>query len=65
MSRGFHAVRESFAMALPWDDQHPSAKGHAIVASAALAVLAPEPGSMTLIGAGLFALVLIRRRVTA
>ena len=48
-----------------WDDQHPTAAGHAIVADAALAVLAPEPGSMTMFGVGLFALVLIRRGVTA
>ena len=49
-----------------WDDQHPTAAGHAIVADAALALLAPEPGSLTLIGAGLFALVFIgRRRITA
>lgn len=48
-----------------WDDQHPTAAGHAIVADAALALLAPEPGSMTLIGAGVLTLVLIRRRVTA
>jgi phospholipase/lecithinase/hemolysin len=45
-----------------WDDQHPTAAGHAIVGDAALALVTPEPGSITLIGAGLLGLVVIARR---
>jgi len=48
-----------------WDYEHPTAAGHQIVADEALALLAPEPGSLTLIGAGLLALGLIRRRLAA
>jgi phospholipase/lecithinase/hemolysin len=45
-----------------WDDQHPTAAGHALVAQGALALVAPEPGSIALFGAGLLTLGLIRRR---
>jgi phospholipase/lecithinase/hemolysin len=47
-----------------WDELHPTAAGHAIVGGKAVAIEeAPEPGSITLAGAGLLALVLVRRRV--
>jgi outer membrane lipase/esterase len=42
-----------------WDYEHPTAAGHQIVADAALAVLAPEPASISLIGVGLIGLALV------
>lgn len=44
-----------------WDYEHPTAPGQQIVANAALALVAPEPGSISLIGAGLIGLALMRR----
>jgi outer membrane lipase/esterase len=48
-----------------WDGIHPTAKGHALLANAMLAVVAvPEPSSMLMLAAGLLALTtLVRRRV--
>lgn len=50
-----------------WDDTHPTAATHAIIADDALAVLAPEPSSIILTSCGLLGLGLIirKRRVTA
>jgi len=47
-----------------WDSIHPTAAGHAIVGAAALALEAPEPGSISLVAAGLLGLALacFRRR---
>jgi phospholipase/lecithinase/hemolysin len=45
-----------------WDEIHPTAAGHAIVAAAALDVLAPEPGSVFLTASGLLGLGLVLRR---
>ena len=45
-----------------WDDLHPTAAGHALIAQAALAALdVPEPGSLALLATGL-ALAAARRR---
>jgi phospholipase/lecithinase/hemolysin len=45
-----------------WDGDHPTAAGHAIIANAALNVVAPEPGSIALIAAGMLGLAIVRRR---
>jgi phospholipase/lecithinase/hemolysin len=45
-----------------WDGQHPTAAGHAIVADDALALVTPEPASISLTCAGLLGLILVRRR---
>ncbi|MGH9645229.1 MAG: SGNH/GDSL hydrolase family protein [Bryobacteraceae bacterium] len=45
-----------------WDAIHPTSAAHSILASAALTVLAPEPASVSLIGAGLLAIGLAFRR---
>ncbi len=45
-----------------WDELHPTAAGHAIVAEAALAVVTPEPASVWLTGVGLAGLCLVFRR---
>jgi len=45
-----------------WDQLHPTAAGHEIVAGDALALVTPEPSSVSLIAAGLIGLVLYRRR---
>jgi phospholipase/lecithinase/hemolysin len=43
-----------------WDPDHPTAAGHEIVA-AALNVVTPEPGSISLIAVGMLGLLLVRR----
>jgi phospholipase/lecithinase/hemolysin len=53
------AVQDQY---LFWDQIHPTAAGHAVVADAALAVLAPEPGSVLLTASGLLGLGLFLRR---
>jgi phospholipase/lecithinase/hemolysin len=45
-----------------WDQLHPTAAGHAIVAADAFQVLAPEPASITLLGVGILSLFAARRR---
>jgi phospholipase/lecithinase/hemolysin len=45
-----------------WDNQHPTAAADALVADAALSLVTPEPASLSLLAAGLFGLVVIRRR---
>ena len=45
-----------------WDTDHPTAAGHEIVANAALSVVTPEPGSISLIAVGILGLVIFRRR---
>lgn len=45
-----------------WDQQHPTEAGHALVGNAALAILTPEPASLSLLTAGLVALGMIRLR---
>jgi outer membrane lipase/esterase len=45
-----------------WDDLHPTAAGHAIVADAALAVVTPEPAYVSLVAVGLLAMGLVFRR---
>jgi phospholipase/lecithinase/hemolysin len=45
-----------------WDTDHPTAAGHEVVANAAVSVVAPEPGSISLIAAGMLGLVIFRRR---
>jgi phospholipase/lecithinase/hemolysin len=45
-----------------FDGEHPTAAGHALVADAALSLVTPEPGSISLIAAGLLGLVALRRR---
>jgi phospholipase/lecithinase/hemolysin len=46
-----------------WDDLHPTAAGHAIVANAALAVVTtPEPAYVSLVAIGLLAIGLVFRR---
>lgn len=47
-----------------WDYEHPTAPGQQIVADAALALVAPEPKSISLIGVGLIGLALMRRRAS-
>jgi phospholipase/lecithinase/hemolysin len=44
-----------------WDQLHPTAAAHELVADAALSVVVPEPGSISLIAAGLFGLLIVRR----
>ena len=44
-----------------WDNQHPTAAGHALIADAALAAETPEPMSIVLIVSGLAAIILLRR----
>jgi phospholipase/lecithinase/hemolysin len=39
-----------------WDMRHPTAAAHAVIADAALAVVTPEPASISLIAAGLVAI---------
>jgi phospholipase/lecithinase/hemolysin len=46
-----------------WDGQHPTAAGSQLVADAALSVITPEPGSISLIAAGLLGLFVAERRV--
>jgi phospholipase/lecithinase/hemolysin len=48
-----------------WDDIHPTAAGHTIIADAALATIVPEPATLTLLGAGALAVFVIRRRSQA
>ncbi|ABG41942.1 PEP motif putative anchor-like protein [Paraglaciecola sp. T6c] len=49
---------------LLWDQVHPTAVGHQLIASAALAALAvPEPALLALFGFGMLALVRTRRKV--
>ena len=45
-----------------WDQLHPTAAGHEIVADEALALVTPEPASNLLIAAGLIGLAIWRRR---
>ncbi len=44
-----------------WDELHPSAAGHQLVGDAALALVTPEPNSVLLAGAGMFALAIVCR----
>jgi phospholipase/lecithinase/hemolysin len=45
-----------------WDDLHPTAAGHAIVAAAALEVMTPEPAYTSLLVVGLLGMGLVIRR---
>jgi outer membrane lipase/esterase len=45
-----------------WDDLHPTAAGHAIVADAALGVVTPEPAYVSLVAFGLLGMGLVFRR---
>ncbi len=45
-----------------WDELHPTAAGHAIVADAALTLVTPEPASLLLSGLGFAGLCLLSRR---
>ena len=45
-----------------WDELHPTAAGHEILADEALALVTPEPGSISLIALGLIGLAICRRR---
>jgi phospholipase/lecithinase/hemolysin len=47
-----------------WDGLHPTAAGHAIIASQAQSDL-PEPGTLALLGTGLAGIALLRRRTAA
>jgi len=55
------AVCASPSQYLFWDGEHPTAAGQTLVADAALAVVTPEPASISLIAAGLLGLVAVRR----
>jgi len=48
-----------------WDQIHPTAAGHTIVADAALATIVPEPATLTMLGVGVLSLFAIRRRLSA
>jgi phospholipase/lecithinase/hemolysin len=45
-----------------WDELHPTAAGHEIVADGALALVTPEPASISVIAVGLIGLAIWRRR---
>jgi phospholipase/lecithinase/hemolysin len=45
-----------------WDPDHPTAAGHEIIADAALPLVTPEPGSISLVAVGMLGLVIVRRR---
>ncbi len=45
-----------------WDELHPTAAGHAIVAADAFQTLAPEPATLTILGIGALLLLAARRR---
>ena len=45
-----------------WDDQHPTAAGHFLVAYEARALVTPEPAYVSLVGAGLLGLGFARRK---
>jgi phospholipase/lecithinase/hemolysin len=45
-----------------WDGEHPTAAGHALVADAALSIVTPEPATVALLGLGLLAVCVRRRR---
>jgi phospholipase/lecithinase/hemolysin len=49
-----------------WDQLHPTAAGQALVAEESLAILTPEPGTITMMltAAGMVGLVMVRRRRT-
>ena len=47
-----------------WDNDHPTAAAHALIADAALASI-PEPTSLTLFAAGIGSLLLLRRKLSA
>jgi phospholipase/lecithinase/hemolysin len=45
-----------------WDDIHPTAAGHAVIAADALATAVPEAGMLSLLSLGLAGIGLVRRR---
>jgi phospholipase/lecithinase/hemolysin len=45
-----------------WDELHPTAAGHTIVADAAFQFLAPEPATLTMLGIGVLSVLAARRR---
>lgn len=45
-----------------WDELHPTATTHNLIASQALAAVSPEPGSLALAGVGLFGVAAVARR---
>jgi phospholipase/lecithinase/hemolysin len=45
-----------------WDELHPTAAGHTIVADAAFQLLAPEPATLTMLGIGVLSVLAARRR---
>ncbi len=45
-----------------WDELHPTAAGHALVAADAFQTLAPEPATLTMLGVGLVSVLAARRR---
>jgi phospholipase/lecithinase/hemolysin len=45
-----------------WDGEHPTAAANELVAGEALSLVTPEPGSISLIAAGLFGLFVVRQR---